>query len=142
MQQLLDKFWENHDPTQKHKTQYMSAIFYHNEEQMKVAENSMKEQQKKYSRPIATVIKPVGTFYDAEDYHQKYQLRQHASLFKSLNLKGKALLKSHVAAKLNTYVSGYVPAEQIEKEAKELGLTDAQKNEIIKIIKAGVTRHC
>jgi len=77
---LLDVFWENHDPTQLNRqgpdfgTQYRSAIFYHSPEQEQVAQTSKQELEKsyRYSRPIVTQIMPAVTFYEAEDYHQQY----------------------------------------------------------------------
>ena len=80
--ELLKEFWKCHNPTQKNKqgpdvgTQYRSAIFYHNEEQKKEAEQSLKEEQKKYDEKIATEIVKAGTFYPAEDYHQKYLMKR------------------------------------------------------------------
>ena len=70
--ELLDHFWHEHDPTYKTKTQYKSAIFVHDEEQKKVAEESLKNYQGKISGKIVTEIVPADTFYNAEDYHQKY----------------------------------------------------------------------
>ena len=75
---LLEVFWNNHNPTQGNRqgpdvgSQYRSAIFYHNERQKELAEKSLKEQQKKYQKPITTEIKPVIAFYRAEEYHQQY----------------------------------------------------------------------
>ena len=63
---LLDIFWENHDPTAKNKPQYMSAIFYHDEEQHDIAVATMEEKQKRTVRKIQTKILPANTFYDAE----------------------------------------------------------------------------
>lgn len=76
--QLLDKFWELHDPTQVNRqgldqgTQYRSVIFYDNEEQKELAEKSKEEMQKQFTRPIATQIQPAQPFYEAEEYHQQY----------------------------------------------------------------------
>lgn len=77
---LLDTFWRNIDPTQvlgqfaDHGTQYRTAIFYHNEEQKKLAEASKAKlaASKKFSDPIVTEITAAGPFYKAEDYHQGY----------------------------------------------------------------------
>ncbi len=80
--ELLKAFWGCHNPTQKNRqgpdvgTQYRSAIFYHNEQQKKEAEQSLKEEQKKYEEKIATEIVKAGTFYSAEDYHQKYLMKR------------------------------------------------------------------
>ncbi len=77
---LLNVFWENHDPTQLNRqgpdfgTQYRSAIFYHSPEQEKAARASKAnlETSASFSRPIVTQIVPATTFYEAEDYHQQY----------------------------------------------------------------------
>ncbi len=77
---LLDTFWNIHDPTQKNRqgpdigTQYRSVIFYHNENQRKIAEKAKQELQSsnKFRRPISTEIKKAETFYPAEQYHQHY----------------------------------------------------------------------
>lgn len=80
--ELLKTFWNCHNPTQKNRqgpdvgTQYRSAIFYHSEKQKKEAEQSLKEEQKKYGKKIVTEIAKAGTFYPAEDYHQKYLMKR------------------------------------------------------------------
>lgn len=78
--QLLDVFWHNVDPLTKaaqfcdHGDQYRTAIFYHDEEQRRLAEESKQklEQSKRFDRPIVTQIVAATTFYPAEEYHQKY----------------------------------------------------------------------
>lgn len=75
---LLDVFWGSHDPTQMNRqgpdvgTQYRTAIYYHDEAQREIAEASKKEQQANFRKPIATEITPAGSFYPAEEYHQRY----------------------------------------------------------------------
>ena len=77
---LLNVFWENHDPTQLNRqgpdfgTQYRSAIFYHSPEQEQAAKASKEKLEKshRFSRSIVTQIVPATTFYEAEDYHQQY----------------------------------------------------------------------
>jgi peptide-methionine (S)-S-oxide reductase len=79
---LLKLFWENHDPTQGMQqgndvgTQYRSAIFYANDEQKKIAEESRDmyeaELKKAGYGEITTEIADAGPFYYAEDYHQQY----------------------------------------------------------------------
>lgn len=79
-QNLLNVFWENHDPTQVNRqgpdvgTQYRSVIFYDNDEQKRLAEESKKERAEsgRYRRPIATEIVPASEFWRAEEYHQQY----------------------------------------------------------------------
>ena len=77
---LLEYFFRLHDPTTLNRqgndigTAYRSAIFYHGEEQKRVAEFVKKrvEESGKWSRPLTTEIVPAGIFYSAEDYHQNY----------------------------------------------------------------------
>lgn len=65
---LLEMFWGFHDATACHKRQYMSAIFYHDQEQKQIAEDSFKKQQHKIGKTLATKILPAETFYDAEEW--------------------------------------------------------------------------
>lgn len=77
---ILDIFFTAHDPTQVNRQgpdigfQYRTAIFYHNEEQRKIAEAKIKELQGQYSNPIATQLNEYTEFYIAEDYHQDYEV--------------------------------------------------------------------
>ena len=79
-EKLLEAFWMLHDPTQlnrqgpDHGSQYRSAIFFHSLEQEAAAKKSKAalEASGKFRRPIATEITPAGTFYRAEEYHQRY----------------------------------------------------------------------
>ena len=78
--ELLHVFWSIHDPTTPNRqgpdvgSQYRSAIFFHNAEQRRKAEESKREIEtsKRFSRPVVTEITPAGEFYAAEDYHQRY----------------------------------------------------------------------
>ena len=75
---LLDLFWIKHNPTTSNRQgfdigkQYRSVIFYHNEEQKKVAKKSLSEEQKRLKRKIVTKIMKAKKFHKAEEYHQKY----------------------------------------------------------------------
>lgn len=79
-QELLDYYWRHIDPTDAggqfydRGSQYRTAIFYHNEEQRKLAEKSKDELEKsgRFSKPIATRILRFTKFWEAEDYHQDY----------------------------------------------------------------------
>lgn len=84
-EQLLNIYWRNIDPTVKdqqfydHGTQYRTAIFYHDEEQKKLAEASKQElaASGKFKKPIVTEIVPASEFYPAEEHHQKYYKKNH-----------------------------------------------------------------
>ncbi len=78
--ELLKVFFKTHDPTSLNRqgndegTQYRSVIFYHNDEQKKLAEQVKHEldSAKIWDKPIVTEISPYKVFYKAEDYHQNY----------------------------------------------------------------------
>jgi peptide-methionine (S)-S-oxide reductase len=78
--ELLEVFFRTHDPTTLNRqgndagTQYRSAIFYHSQEQKKIAEQVKKEIEsaKIWDDPIVTEISPFTAFYKAEEYHQNY----------------------------------------------------------------------
>lgn len=78
--ELLEVFWETHDPTTLNRqgndvgTQYRSAVFYHNNEQKEKAEKYKVELDKSgaFNNPIVTEITPFSKFYAAENYHQDY----------------------------------------------------------------------
>jgi peptide-methionine (S)-S-oxide reductase len=80
-EKLLDVFWHDIDPLAKnsqfcdHGDQYRTAIFYHDEEQRRLAEASKTAVQAHFKQPIATQITAAGPFYRAEDYHQDYYLK-------------------------------------------------------------------
>lgn len=84
-QELLDVFWDSHNPTTKDRqgpdigSQYRSAIFYHSPEQEKCARESKENLEKsgRFRNPIVTEILPASTFFQAEDYHQKYLMKRN-----------------------------------------------------------------
>ncbi|PIE49161.1 MAG: peptide-methionine (S)-S-oxide reductase [Flavobacteriales bacterium] len=78
--ELLEVFFSTHNPTTLNRqgadvgTQYRSAIFYHNQEQKKAAEEiiALLTKEQVYDMPIVTEITPINNYYKAEDYHQNY----------------------------------------------------------------------
>lgn len=78
--EILQVFFSVHDPTTLNRqgydtgTQYRSAIFYHSDEQKRVAEETIAEvnAEKIYDAPIVTEVTPFDKFYIAENYHQEY----------------------------------------------------------------------
>jgi methionine-S-sulfoxide reductase len=84
--EILTVFWKQIDPTDPigqfadRGTQYRTAIFYHSDEQKKIAEASKNDLQKsgKFSRPIETLILGAREFYPAEEYHQDYYIKNPA----------------------------------------------------------------
>ena len=84
--QLLDVFWHNINPTQADGQfqdiglSYQAAIYYGNEEEKKIAQDSKEKLSKsgRFNQPIVTEILPAKPFYPAEDYHQKYYQKNPA----------------------------------------------------------------
>ncbi len=83
---LLEIFWHLHDPTTLNRqgndigTQYRSAIFYHNDEQKRIALASKETLEKSgtYKKSVVTEITPFTNFYPAEDYHTEYYDRNRS----------------------------------------------------------------
>ncbi|HZH58535.1 MAG TPA: peptide-methionine (R)-S-oxide reductase MsrB [Metabacillus sp.] len=79
-EKLLELFWQQIDPTDEggqfydRGESYRTAIFYHSEEQRRLAEQSKEnlEKSKRFSKPIVTIIREAKPFYPAEDYHQDF----------------------------------------------------------------------
>lgn len=78
LEDILEMFWKSHDPTTLNRqgadvgTQYRSAIFYHSDEQRRIAEESKAAAQEYFENPIVTEITPLERFWVAENYHQDY----------------------------------------------------------------------
>jgi peptide-methionine (S)-S-oxide reductase len=81
-EEILEVFWNTHDPTTLNKqgadegTQYRSVVFYHNDSQKKIAEEykAQLNQSEVYNNPVVTEISPFKEFYPAEEYHQNYYM--------------------------------------------------------------------
>jgi peptide-methionine (S)-S-oxide reductase len=82
-EKLLEVFWRNVDPVAKNRQfcdvgpQYRSAIFVHTDAQRRAAEASLRAMQEsgRFEQPITTELLPAGAFWDAEEYHQDYYLK-------------------------------------------------------------------
>lgn len=79
-EEVLEVFWKVHDPTSLNRqgedvgTQYRSAIFYHNDEQLAISKAYIQQlnEKKTFGKPIVTTLEKFEKFYKAEDYHQNY----------------------------------------------------------------------
>lgn len=112
----------------------MSAIFYHDEEQKQLAEQTRLDHQTSIKKTVVTKILPAQTFYDAEDYHQKFMLRQCPSLLQTLNLSQEELKHSTVAAHLNGFVGGFASLGKVQENNKRLNLSEEQMNIIRRLL--------
>ncbi|MBN1485722.1 MAG: peptide-methionine (S)-S-oxide reductase [Chloroflexia bacterium] len=131
-EQLLDVFWNGHSPTTPSwSRQYASLILYHDEEQQRLAQESLARYEARWQRKIHTQIVPLDTFYLAEDYHQKYRLRGQPKLLREIQAiypRLEDFVNSTAVARLNGYAAGYGSSEQLDQELGRLGLSpEAQR---------------
>ena len=127
-EQLLELFWTTHNPCRSAwSRQYMSAVFYANEEQRRAIEATRTQFVAKPEQ-VQTEIAPLDTFWIAEDYHQKYRLRHEGLIDDELHAiypDEQDYVNSTAAARLNGYLDGYGSEQQLEREIDKLGLSDA-----------------
>ncbi len=135
--ELLEVFWASHSPTYRDLSlQYRSAIFYHNEEQKQLALESKRRQEEAQGRTLYTDIEAAGTFYLAEDYHQKYYLRGRRTLFSeflAMYPDTAGLIGSTAVARANGYVGGHgTPADT--DTILQFGLTQASMQILFNLV--------
>lgn len=142
--QLLDVFWASHDPgSRPWKRQYMSAIFYHDEEQRRLAERSRDRESERIRRRIYTEIARAAEFTPAEGYHQKFSLRADSELVKELRAiypRDADFTASTAAARLNGYVAGYGSLKQLEAEIDTFGLSESAKRRLRETVRGREAR--
>lgn len=135
---LLNVFWESHDPADGWRSrQYMTAVFTHDEEQEAAARASKRILAATMAEAIDTRILPLTRFYPAEDYHQKYMLRQNpafANVYLAIYPQTEDLIQSTAAARVNGYLAGYGDCEQLKCEVRWLGLTSKLEDRLLKRI--------
>lgn len=137
-EQLLGVFWASHDPSERpYSQQYKAAVFYADEKQRQLAEQSARKIAHQTGKPVYTEILPLKTFYRAEDYHQKYNLRHQPHLLHEVAaVYGKdkrALEDSTLAARLNAYAAGVGEAQLLRKELDSYHLSDAGRQYLERI---------
>lgn len=145
-QELLDVFWYSHSPTSRALSrQYMSIVFYHDEEQRKIAVESRDKLQAETGLDIFTEIIPATDFYPAEDYHQKYYLRQMDELadeYKTIYPEISDFVGSTAVARANGYAGGYGAPDTLREEIDRLGLSSRGIEIISDIAGRGLTPAC
>ena len=125
--EIVDLFWESHNPVgSARSSQYKSAIWFADETQRAIIEASLPPLIGRYSKPLTTEILPLETFYNAEDYHQKYCLQRNGGLMKSFlamypNFQG--FVDSTAAARLNGFAAGHGTRAMFDKEKESYGFS-------------------
>jgi peptide-methionine (S)-S-oxide reductase len=138
-EELLKHFWEGHDPTAgSWSTQYKAAVFYHNDEQKKAAEETRDRIEALQKIKVRTEILPLSRFYIAEAYHQKYGLRNHGEFmkeFRSIYASDEALMNSTAAARVNGYLSGFGSSAALQEEIGGFGLSPEAQRGLLALVK-------
>ncbi len=115
----------------------MSIIFYHNDEQKRLASESMKHEAARIKGKITTVLLPAKEFYLAEDYHQKHRLRSDGELYRELHIMYPAnqdFVNSTAAARINGYLDGYGTLADLQEELPGFGLSPMAGRQLTNIV--------
>ena len=127
----MNILWKSHDPTSSFwSRQYRAAIFYHTEQQRKVALEIRDQLASETSGRITTAIEPYSGFYLAEDYHQKHSLRSYPEImaeFRAMFPEIKSLLNSTAVTRVNGYLGGNGSCDSLREEIEKLGLSRKAK---------------
>jgi peptide-methionine (S)-S-oxide reductase len=134
--QLLDVFWDSHDPEYNaYSLQYRNAIFTLTEKQRNEAESSLNEMKEVSHNAFFTTVEPAGEFYAAEDYHQKYLLRKANGIMQEFQVmypEPQLLIASTAATRINGYLGCNGKLEVLEKELTQFGLTRKMQELLVK----------
>jgi peptide-methionine (S)-S-oxide reductase len=132
---LLRVFWESHDASREAwSSQYMSIILAHDRDQLRAAEKSARHLVERFGRPVHTRIELLEGFIWAEDYHQKYyvkNVRVVAAELAAVYPGPRDLVNSKAAARLNGYAGGYGSATRLRGELSGFGLSAAAEQAIL-----------
>ena len=122
---IVNTFWRSHNPIgPARSSQYKSAIWYANQSQLDVIQSTVQPLIAKYERELTTEVQPLGIFYNAEDYHQKYSLQRFANLMQTFNAmypKFQDFIDSTAAARLNGFAAGHGDKALFEEEKQSYG---------------------
>jgi hypothetical protein len=138
---LLEIFWESHNPTlSAWSEQYKTGVFYHSEEQKKIAEESRDELASGMTGRIVTELLPLTRFYLAEGYHQKHMLRNNSALLEEFEEKYPSvgqLISSTAVARVNGYLGGSGTCNQLKSEIDDFGLSESGRKRLLEEVCGG-----
>lgn len=122
---ILNLIWTSHNPiSMARSSQYKSAIWYADDQQLATIKESVEPLVKKYDSELTTEILPLETFFGAEDYHQKYVLQRHDAVmkqFKAYYSNFNDFVDSTAAARLNGFAYGCGSRSLFEEEQSNYG---------------------
>ena len=140
---MLDVFWSSHRPTSPpFSRQYMSAILFHTEEQRRAAEESGDGLSAAIGA-VYTRIAPLERFYLAEEYHQKYRLRNTPALYHDLRAaypEPTEFRESTAAARINAYLDGNGRCSELKDEIDRLGIGETGRRLLLRAVCAPAER--
>lgn len=136
---LLRRFWQDHNPGHPPwSRQYMSLIVCNSPEQYVEARDLAEGVKAQKGGQLFTEIQQQGTFYRAEDYHQKYRLQHQHDLVGELQFKYPnpvAMLDSPTATRLNAYLGGAGSRQQLKAELPDYGLSERAQCILMKSVR-------
>ncbi len=137
---LLREFWKEADPTERpYSRQYMSAVFYADETQQRLALATGRQAMAGKSGPMLLPILPLATFYRAEAYHQKYYLRRYTDLMHEFSACGEREFEdSTLAMWLNACVDGQLKRQDVEALLEPLALPEAELQRLRSLTQAAL----
>jgi len=139
-EELLVVFFASHRPAQpSHSRQYASFIFVHNEEQRRLALLAKEREEARLGNKLYTEIVPAGTFYLAEEYHQKYYLQGQREVTKELRAMYPDFgdfVNSTAAARLNGLAGGHGTRAQFEAELDSYGLSPSAREKLLDLLRS------
>jgi peptide-methionine (S)-S-oxide reductase len=145
-EQLLSAFWDDAGVTYTpYSIQYRAAIFYTTDHQQIIAEASKTGEETRLGRRTFVSIEPGTNFYTAEDYHQKFYLRERKDLVNAIYAiypDAADFRDSTAAARLNGYLGGYGDLNSLKQNLSKLGLNEAGQKALLDVANAGLTQAC
>jgi peptide-methionine (S)-S-oxide reductase len=139
-EELLDVYWESHNPTSPPwSRQYASVIFYHDEQQKRLATETKDREAARYGNEVYTEVRPFSEFYLAEGYHQKYRLQQvpeFMEAFQAIYPDEKDFLNSTAAARVNGLAGGHGTLATLQAEIDSLGLSQEESARLLETLTA------
>ena len=128
-----------HDPTGRPShAQYASLVLAHDDEQLSIAQERARMASAKLGKPLTTRVKPLKRFWPAEDYHQKYYLRNDRALmphFEGMFGSDEGALRDSTAAmRVNGYVSGSGALTRLEGEIQSFGLSETARAHLVSLV--------
>jgi peptide-methionine (S)-S-oxide reductase len=133
--ELVTMFWESHNPCAAGgSTQYKKIVFYHSPEQQATIEKTRLAIEEQRGEPVRTEIRKAPTFWNAEDYHQKYRLRNRKNLmaiFDEIYPDGASFRDATLTMRANAFLAQKFSREAMRAAILDADISDEQKERLI-----------